>query len=171
MTSAGLLASPRLRGSANRHASGYPNRVDLFGSFWIYWRPARQRLASRFQPRPRFRVPARNPSTAAPASTPDPHSDPAHSLRLRRPTPAHPSPIPLAENEPEAPGRPRQLSKVQSAEYSGQRKPPHFWGGKPPLRLALRPERRSSVTIYKAVPSRFCCRLGPVRTRDMSTRR
>jgi hypothetical protein len=117
------------------HVPGSPDDVGFFGSCW---RPARPRRAL--------------PDTRGPPARPIPR-DPAHSLRLRRPTPDHPSPIPLAENKHQVSRRPRQLSKVQSAGLPNKGNRPIAGAGSHRFAWPIsRPERRSSETIYKAVP-------------------
>jgi hypothetical protein len=97
--------------------------------------------------------------------TPDPF-DHAYSLRLRRPIPIGSRPSPTlhvsvkSEFRPCAPMAPRQLANVQSAVpstiwSSGKGNRPIAGAGHHRFAWPIaRPERRSSVTIYKAVPSR-----------------
>jgi hypothetical protein len=101
-------------------------------------------------------------ATGATAACPRGHPRPparTHPARSRALAPSSapnsrsPSPILLAENKRQVSRRPRQLSKVQSAGLPDKGNRPISGAGCHRFAWPIsRPERRSSETIYKAVP-------------------
>jgi len=113
-----------------------------------------------------LRVPTKRPRPPA-------RSDPSRSRALApssAPNSRSPSPVLLTENRPQVSRRPRQLSKVQSAGLPDKRNRPISGAGSHRFAWPIsRPERRSSETIYKAVPLPVCCRLGPLGARYVNS--